>query len=168
MNITLKTSCEPLKSVVVIAAVFCLLAGCNQDKPAPPTGSATKPPLTAGSSKHPITLTKANFQTEVLASSQPVMVDFWAEWCGPCKMIAPVVAELATEFEGKAKVGKVDVDAEPDLAKQFGITSIPTLIIFKNGKQVSQVVGVRSKADLKALLDKFAQDEVAKPSLPSP
>jgi thioredoxin 1 len=105
-----------------------------------------------------ITLTKANYKTEVLASAQPVLVDFWAAWCGPCKMVAPVVAALATEFDGKARVGKVDVDAETDLARQYGISAIPSLLIFKDGKVVDQVVGVRSKAELKAKLQKFVGD----------
>jgi len=108
--------------------------------------------------KDVITLTKANFQTEVLASSQPVLVDFWASWCGPCRVIAPSVAELATELKGKAKVGKVDVDAETELAKQYDISGIPALLIFKDGKQVEQMIGVRSKAELKAALEKFVAD----------
>lgn len=116
--------------------------------------------------KHVVTLTKDNFQTEVLASAQPVLVDFWAVWCGPCKMVAPVVAELATEFEGKARVGKVDVDAETDLAKKYEISAIPSLLIFKDGKVVDQVVGVRPKAELKAKLQKFV--EVATPTTPPP
>jgi thioredoxin 1 len=108
--------------------------------------------------KHVITLTKDNFQTEVLASTQPVLVDFWAVWCGPCKMVAPIVAELATEFEGQAKVGKVDVDTQEELSKQYEISAIPSLLIFKDGKVVDQVVGVRPKAELKAKLERFITD----------
>ncbi len=104
-----------------------------------------------------VKLTKDNFPAEVLKSSQPVLVDFWATWCGPCKMIAPIVAELAGEFEGRAKVGKVDVDAETDLAKQYNISAIPTLLIFKDGKVVNQIVGLRGKADLKKELEKFVE-----------
>lgn len=111
---------------------------------------------TGHSSKNVLTLTKANWETEVTKSSQPVMVDFWASWCGPCKIIAPVVADLAGEFEGRAKVGKVDVDAQPELAKQYGISAIPALLFFKDGKQVDQVIGVRGKAELKAKLERLA------------
>ena len=102
-----------------------------------------------------ITLGKDNFQTEVLASSQPVLVDFWAEWCGPCKVIAPAVAALATEFEGRAKVGKVDVDAQPELAREYGINAIPALLIFKDGKKVDEMIGVQSQEALRERLIKF-------------
>lgn len=101
-------------------------------------------------------ITKANFDTEVLQSSQPVLVDFWAEWCGPCKMIAPVLDELADELAGRARVGKVNVDEEPDLAAQFRVASIPTLLFFKGGQVVEQLVGAKSKRELKASLERLA------------
>jgi thioredoxin 1 len=93
----------------------------------------------------PVEVTDANFKTEVLESKTPVLVDFWAEWCGPCKMIAPVVEELAKEYDGKLRVGKVDVDSNQQTAMQFGVRSIPTLLIFKNGKVVDQIVGAVPK-----------------------
>ncbi len=102
----------------------------------------------------PVTLTDDNFQTEVLGSEKPVLVDFWAEWCGPCKMIAPVVEELAKEYDGTLKVGKVDVDANQKVSMQFGIRSIPTLLIFKGGRVVDQVIGAVPK---RALADKISR-----------
>lgn len=99
-----------------------------------------------------ITLTKKNFDTEVLHSSVPVLVDFWATWCGPCRMIAPVVAELAEEYAGNLKVGKINVDEEIDLANRFRITSIPTLLLFRDGKLVKTIVGYRSKEQLLPLI----------------
>lgn len=102
----------------------------------------------------PIEVTDTNFKKEVLESSTPVLVDFWAEWCGPCKMIAPVVEELAKEYDGKLKVGKVDVDSNQQTSMQFGIRSIPTLLIFKNGKVVDQIVGAVPK---RALADKISK-----------
>ncbi len=95
-----------------------------------------------------VEITDANFQEEVLNSSQPVLVDFWAVWCGPCKMIAPVVEEIAKEYDGKLKVGKMDVDSNPDTSVKFGIRSIPTLMIFKGGRVVEQIVGALPKRNL--------------------
>lgn len=100
-------------------------------------------------------LTDDSFEEEVLKADAdiPVLVDFWAEWCGPCKMVGPVVEELAEEFEGKAKVGKVDVDSNPETSTKYGIRSIPSLLIFKNGEVVDQIVGAVPKAQLKKQLD---------------
>ena len=99
-----------------------------------------------------IVLTNQNFEAEVMQSDVPVLVDFWAVWCGPCKMLAPIVAEIVQEYEGKVKVGKVNVDDEPALAGRFGISSIPTLILFKNGQQAAVSVGVRPKEELVQML----------------
>ncbi|MEI6222207.1 MAG: thioredoxin [bacterium] len=92
-----------------------------------------------------ITLTDATFENEILKSSGVALVDFWAPWCGPCRVVGPVVEEIATEFTGKAKVGKVNVDENPDTAGQFGVMSIPTLIIFKDGKEVDKIIGAVPK-----------------------
>ena len=90
-------------------------------------------------------LTEKNFEAEVLKSSKPVLVDFWAEWCGPCRMIAPIVEEIANDLAGKLKVGKVNVDDAQELAVRFNIMSIPTLIVFKGGKPVEMMIGAMSK-----------------------
>jgi thioredoxin 1 len=95
---------------------------------------------------HPVT--DNTFQEEVLSSQQPVLVDFWATWCGPCRMVAPIVEEIAGEQEGKLKVAKIDVDQNPQVAQQFGVMSIPTLIVFKNGAAVERLVGYMPKAKL--------------------
>ncbi len=89
----------------------------------------------------PIELTEEIFEQEVLKATVPVLVDFWAVWCGPCKVIAPIVEEFAAEYEGKLKVGKVDVDNNQQIAMQYGIRSIPTLLVFKGGKVVEQIIG---------------------------
>ncbi len=97
---------------------------------------------------HTIELTDANFESEVLKSDLPVLVDFWAVWCGPCRMVAPVVEEIAVEYQGKLKVGKLDVDNNRMTAVKFGIRSIPTLLLFKNGEVVDSIVGALPKAQL--------------------
>jgi thioredoxin 1 len=99
-----------------------------------------------------IEITDSNFE-EVIKSDQPVLVDFWAEWCGPCKMIGPIVEELAGEYEGKATIGKLDVDANQDVPSKFGIRSIPTLLIFKGGEVVDKVVGAVPKSVLSDKLE---------------
>lgn len=99
-----------------------------------------------------ITVTLDNFETEVLDSPIPVLVDFWATWCGPCMMLAPTVEEIARELEGTVKVGKVNVDEQPQLAAQFDIMSIPTLMVFKNGEVTDTLVGVRPKQSIVDLL----------------
>lgn len=95
-------------------------------------------------------LTEKSFESEVLKSPTPVLVDFWAEWCGPCKMIAPILDQLETELQGKLKVAKVNVDNEGDLAAKFNIMSIPTLLVFKDGKVVNQIIGAMPKDQLLA------------------
>lgn len=95
-----------------------------------------------------ITITMENFEEEVIKSPIPVLIDFWATWCGPCKMIAPTVEEIADEFDGKIKVGKVNVDDEGQLAEAFGISSIPTLVLMKDGKAADMMVGLRSKSEI--------------------
>ena len=101
----------------------------------------------------PMEFTDANFEQEVLKADKPVLIDFWAVWCGPCKMIAPFVKEIASEYEGKVKVGKVDVDNNPQISVTYGIRSIPTLLIFKGGKVVDQIIGAVPKNTITAKLD---------------
>ena len=103
-----------------------------------------------------VTLTQENFSQQVLQSPAPVLVDFWAEWCGPCKMIAPLLDELADEYDGKVKIGKVNIDEQQQLAAEYGVRAIPTLLVFRNGEVADQLVGARSKRDLKASLDRVA------------
>ena len=103
-----------------------------------------------------ITLTQESFTKEVIESPGPILVDFWAEWCGPCKMLAPILDELAAEYEGRVRFGKVNIDEYGPLAAQFNIQSIPTLLLFHKGQVADQLVGLRSKKDLKTRLDRVA------------
>lgn len=102
-----------------------------------------------------VEITDANFETEVVNSTLPVLVDFWAQWCAPCRMLAPTIKELAQEYEGKVKVGKLDTDNNHNTAVKFGINAIPTIILFRNGRATKTMVGMSSKKDLKAALDKI-------------
>ncbi|MGN0415639.1 MAG: thioredoxin [Agathobacter sp.] len=97
-------------------------------------------------------ITRENFENEVMKSDIPVLIDFWAPWCGPCRMMGPIIEQLADEYEGKAKVGKVNVDEEGELSQAFGVMSIPTIVLVKDGKVVKQAVGARPKAEVEAML----------------
>lgn len=101
----------------------------------------------------PVKVTDNSFEDVVMNSSTPILVDFWAEWCGPCKMIAPVLEELASEMDGQLLIGKLDVDHNPDTAMAFGVMSIPTLLLFKDGQPVDRIVGFQPKAQLKRRLE---------------
>lgn len=100
-------------------------------------------------------ITNQNFEAEVIKSDLPVLLDFWAEWCGPCRMLSPVVEEIAEEYNGKVKVGKINVDKEEKLAAAFGISSIPTIILMKNGEVADSSVGFMPKNEIEAMLKKF-------------
>mgnify|MGYP002513479265 CR=1 FL=1 len=99
-----------------------------------------------------VKITRENFENEVMKSNIPVLIDFWAPWCGPCRMMGPIIEQLAEKYEGKAKVGKVNVDEEGELSQAFAVMSIPTIVLIKDGKVVKQVVGVRPKAEVEAML----------------
>ena len=102
-------------------------------------------------------LTDGNFDAEVTKSDKPVLVDFWAEWCAPCRMLAPTIEKLAAQYDGRVKVGKVDTDANRDVSVKFGISAIPTVILFQNGKVVKKFVGIKSEQEFAAEIDKVAQ-----------
>ena len=97
-------------------------------------------------------ITRENFENDVMKSNIPVLIDFWAPWCGPCQMMGPIIEQLAEEYEGKAKVGKVNVDEEGELSQAFGVMSIPTIVLVKDGKVVKQAVGARPKTEVEAML----------------
>ena len=97
--------------------------------------------------------TDQNFETEVINSDQPVLVDFWAEWCGPCRMLAPTIDKIATDYAGKVKVGKVDTDSNREVSMKYGISAIPTVILFKNGQVAQKFVGLRQEKDFKEAID---------------
>lgn len=102
-----------------------------------------------------VTLTKDNFEQEVLKAEVPVLVDFWASWCGPCRAVAPVMEALSQEFDGSIKVGKVNVDEQGDLASKFRIMSIPTIMLYKNGQMVEKVIGSRAKEEFTQMIKKY-------------
>lgn len=110
---------------------------------------------------HPVEITDANFEQEVIKSDIPVLIDFWAVWCGPCKAIAPIMTELAAEYEGKLKVGKLDIDNNQEVSVKYGIRSIPTLLLFKDGKIVDQIVGAVPKAQIVAKLSPHIKETVS-------
>jgi len=110
---------------------------------------------------HPVEITDANFEQEVIKSDIPVLIDFWAVWCGPCKAIAPIMTELAAEYEGRLKVGKLDIDNNQEVSVKYGIRSIPTLLLFKDGKIVDQIVGAVPKAQIVAKLSPHIKETVS-------
>ena len=115
-------------------------------------------------SEHTMTFTDGDFEQTVLQSDKPVLVDFWAEWCGPCRMIAPAVDALADEYDGRVVVGKLNIDENPNTPMKYNIRSIPALLLFKGGEIVESTVGVAGKDKLAELLDRHAESKVAQPS----
>jgi len=107
---------------------------------------------------HTVEFTDANFDEAVLQSDRPVLVDFWAVWCGPCKALAPIIDELATEYDGKAKIGKVDTDANREISVRFSVSAIPTVILFNKGEIVQKFVGLRGKKDFQTALDRLKSE----------
>jgi thioredoxin 1 len=101
-----------------------------------------------------VILTEASFKTEVIESPIPVLVDFWAEWCGPCRMIAPLLDDLATEYDGQVKIGKVNVEENPMLAKEYGVSAVPTLLLFKYGQVQDVLVGMKGRRDLRTSIER--------------
>jgi thioredoxin 1 len=118
-----------------------------------PTSFSASETETMADNPNVVTLTDDNFEDEVLNADQPVLVDFWATWCGPCRQIAPIIEDLADDFEGRAKVGKLDVDNNPKIAQEYGVRSIPTLLFFKNGEVEEQLVGAMGKSALAKKLE---------------
>jgi thioredoxin 1 len=137
-------------AVAFILSLPLLITGC---------GKASAPKPITSPASNAIQLSEATFQTEIANQSGVALVDFWAPWCGPCKVIAPAIEELATELKPTVKVGKVDVDTNPNLANSFEISSIPCLILFKDGKEVDRKLGVLSKDDLKTWIDKAVKTQ---------
>ena len=142
-----------------IALVSCPSCGATNRVPAAalragkrPVCGKCKTPLSAAAG--PVTVTDANFAAEVEASPTPVLLDLWAAWCGPCRMLAPVVDELASELAGRVKVGKLNVDENPSTAGRFGVRSIPTLLVFKHGREVDRLVGVLPKSEIARRLER--------------
>lgn len=139
-----------LAAGLVIALLACLFTtGCQ-----PSGGNQTH-------ASNIVTVTEANFQSSVLDATKPVLVDFWASWCPPCKVLAPIIDEVAVAYDGRVVVAKVDVDAAPALAQRFGIAAIPTVLMFRGGKVVDQFTGVRSKAEIGRQLDKLLAESGA-------
>ena len=148
MNTSVKSDSVYARALLSLALTLAIYAavGCKDS-----SGHAGGGKPGAGA----VLLTEANFQSEVLSSPQPVLVDFWATWCGPCKVIAPVVEEIATEYQGRVKVAKLDVDTAPALAQKYGVQAIPTLMFFKDGKVIDQSLGLVSKRELQGKLEKL-------------
>jgi len=113
-------------------------------------------------SENVVEFNDSNFETEVLGSQTPVLVDFWAEWCGPCRMLAPVIDSLAEDYKGRVKVGKLDTDSNRNTAMRFSINAIPTVLVFKGGQLVQRIQGLRGKRDFQTILDNVAGTPVAK------
>ena len=134
--------------LVALLLVSLVTSGCRQS-----TAHSTR-------ATNIVEITQANFQTEVLASTKPVLVDFWAIWCGPCKTLAPIIDEIAKDYDGRVKVASVDVDAASPLAERYEIRAIPTVLMFRGGKVVDQFTGLRSKSEIQRQLDKLLAEAV--------